>query len=360
MKKIPWSSPEIGSEEQDAMINVIKSGWLTEGKETELFEKELADYFGAKHVVAVNNGTSALISAMIAEGVKAGDEVITPAFTFVATINSIISIGAKPVLIDCDADNFNITIDLVKEKINEKTKAIMLVDVAGLPCDLDAFEKLAKEYNLILIEDAAEAIGAEYKNKKVGGFNHTSIFSFHMAKDVTTIEGGCVCTNDGEINRKLRMIKNHGMQKRYDYGFFGLNLRTTDIQSALGRAQLKKINKFLETKNRLADKYKKGLKNCCFQQIPDYATKHPYMLFGVLVDKNIRDSFIKHLNDNGVDTRICWPSIFKQDYHSQIFSAGGSLNSEKIASEIINLPIGNGLSDEDADYVIEVFNNFKN
>jgi perosamine synthetase len=356
--KVAWSPPNLKAEDEDALIRVIKSGWLTDGKETGRFEQELADYTGAKHVIATNNGTSALIAALLAGGVSKDDEVIVPSFTFIASVNSILAIGAKPILVDCALDTFNITLDKVKEKITEKTKAIMFVDVSGMANDIDKFRDLAKGHNLVLIEDAAQAIGGEYKGRKIGSFGHTTIFSFHMAKLITTVEGGCVLTNNDEIAKKIRMLKNHGMQARYDYGFLGLNFKTTDIQSALGRTQLKRLDYFVEKRNKLAEKYKRGLKNCRFQEIPDYVTKHPYMLFGALVNPEIRDDLNKYLNDNGVDTRICWLPAHEQEYHNKIFPNEILPNSEKIASQIINLPMGNGLTEEEVDYVINTFNNY--
>jgi len=356
--KVAWSPPDLKIEDENALIRVIRSGWLSDGKETESFEKEIAQYTGAKHVIVVNNGTSALIASLLAEGISKDDEVIVPSFTFIAPVNSILVIGAKPVLVDCDLETFNITLEKVKEKLTERTRAIIFVDVSGMANDIDLFRELAKEHNLVLIEDAAQAIGGEYKDRKIGSFGHTTIFSFHMAKPITTIEGGCVLTNNDNVARKIRMIKNHGMQAKYDYGFLGLNFKITDIQSALGRSQLKRLDYFIEKRNKLVEKYKKGLKNCRFQEIPDYVTKHPYMLFGVLVDEDIRDDLNKYLNNNGIDTRICWLPAHRQEYHKTIFSNENLPNSEKISSQIINLPIGNGLSDEEVDYVINTFNKY--
>lgn len=358
MRRVPWSPPALEKEEQEAAIRVIKSGWMTQGKETEAFEKEIAYYIETKHAIVVNNGTAALITSLIASGIGKDDEVIVPSLTFIASINAIMAVGAEPVLVDSDVNTFNITPEIVRDKITNKTKAIMAVDVAGMPVDLDSFQDLAKKRRLILIEDAAEAAGAEYKNKKVGSFNHLTILSFHMAKTLTTIEGGCILTNDDKLARVCRMVRNHGMQARYDYACFGLNFRITDVQSAIGRAQLRKLNYYLDKRNEFAERYKKSLQNVKFQQIPNYVTKHPWMLFGVLVDKRIRNDLVRYLNKNGVDTRVCWLPTHKQVYHSKIFSNIALPNSEEIASKIINLPMGNGLIKEDVDYVINVFNNF--
>jgi len=327
---------------------------VTQGKETELFEKDICSYVGCKNAVVVNNGTSALITALLANGIGPGDEVIVPTFTFISSVNAIIAVGAKPVLVDSDLKTFNTTPEFMKKAMTKKTRAIMPVDVAGMPVDIGAFEEFAEENNLIIVEDAAEAIGAKYKNKKIGSFEHTAIFSFHMAKLVTTVEGGCIVTGDNEIAEKCSMVRNVGMRGRYDYKCFGLNLRITDIQSAIGRVQLKKIDSYLKLRNKLVKIYEEDLDMVDFQEIPDYVTLHPYMLFGVLVDKNKRDAIIKNLNQNNIGTRICWPPTHMQEYHKTIFK-GRYPNAELLGSRIINLPMGNALTEDDVRYVTDVF-----
>lgn len=355
MKNIPWSSPDIGEEEKKAAKRVIDSGMLTRGKETEAFERDIEKYIGCKNAVVVNNGTSALVTAMLANGISPGDEVLVPTFTFVASVNAVLAVGAKPVLVDSDTETFNTTPELMKKYLTKKTKAIIPVDVAGMPIDVDAFTEFAGKNNLIMIEDAAEAIGAQYKNNKIGSFKHTAIFSFHMAKLVTSIEGGCVVTPDNEVARKCSMIHNHGMEKKYDHRYFGLNLRITDVQSAIGRAQLIKINKYIKWRNKLAKIYNEELgESVEYQKIPDYVNVHPHMIFGVLIGKRKRDYIIQYLKKNGVDTRVCWPPVHTQEYHRKIFN-GAYPNSEHIASRIINLPIGNMISEDDVNYVASTF-----
>lgn len=355
MRNVPWSCPDIGKEEKEAAKRIIDSGMLTQGKETEAFEKDIESYIGCKNAVAMNNGTSALMTAMLAHGINSNDEVLVPTFTFIASVNAILAIGAKPVLVDSDPKTFNTTPELMERYLTKKTKAIVPVDVAGMPVDVDAFTEFAENNDLIVIEDAAEAIGAQYKKNNIGSFSHTAIFSFHMAKLVTSVEGGCVVTSDGEIARKCSMIQNHGMQKKYEHRLFGLNFRITDIQSAIGRAQLKKINGYIKWRNKLVKIYKKEFgESVEYQKIPDYASVHPHMIFGVLTDKRKRDYIIKYLKKNGVDTRICWPPVHTQEYHKKIFN-GKYPSSEQIASRIIDLPIGNMLSEEDISYVIKIF-----
>jgi len=352
--QVPWSPVEFGKSEIDAAKKVLESTWVTQGKITERFEKDISDYVGSKHAIVVNSGTSALISALLAHGIGPGDEVLVPSFTFIASINTILAVGAKPILVDSDASTFNTNSDHMRKYLTKKTKAILPVDVAGLSIDIDDFKNFAEEENLIFIEDAAEALGSEYKGKRIGSFNHTSIFSFHMAKLATTIEGGCILTNDDDLAEHCRSIRNHGMAGRYEHKFFGLNFRITDIQSAIGRVQISKIDKFIEHRNKMATIYRNNLHNLVdFQHLPDYSTVHSYMLFGILVDSNKRDSIISKLNEKGIGTRICWPHTIEQEYHSGLFNS--VLPNAKLLSErIINLPMGNAITIDQVNYVCKI------
>jgi len=353
MNNVPWSPPDIGPEEIAAAKKVIDSGWLTQGKITEQFEKEIEKKVGCRNAVVVNNGTSALVASLLAHGIGHGDEVIVPTYTFIATVNSVLAVGATPVLVDCDKTTFNTTPEMVLEKITPKTKAIMPVDVAGMPVDINGFADLARDQDILFIQDSAESLGAEYRGRKVGGFDNTSVFSFHMAKLSSTIEGGCVLTNDNMIADRVRMIRNHGMKGKYDYACFGLNFRTTDIQSAIGIEQLKKLDRYIHRRNKLAQIYEQELQGIVgFQQIPDYVTVHPRMLFGILVEKEKRDSIISALNAQGIGTRICWPPTHTQEYHKTLF-AGSYPNAEEIGKSIINIPMGNDLNEEQVHHVVE-------
>jgi len=344
---IPWAKPAIDKEERRAALKVIDSGWMTQGKVTESLEKEICKKMKCKHAVVTSNGTTALICALIANGIGPGDEVIVPSFTFIASVNSIISVGAKPVLVDSDPHTFNTTPELVRKKITSKTKAIMPVDVAGMPVDIDAFQDLAKTKKIILLEDAAEAMGASYKNKKIGSFGHTAVFSFHIAKIAAGIEGGVVVTNDKKIADLIKLIRSHGDTGGYNSVQFGLNFRTSDIHSAIALEQMKKIGNFVSHRMKLASVYKDELKDFKFQIIPDYVSCHPYMLFAILVDPHIRNKVNEFLNKNGVETRICWRPVHKQKCHANKFETTGFSGADAIYSRIINLPMGNGLSEKE-------------
>jgi len=356
--KISWAEPSIEREEFTAIKKVMNSRWLTQGLITEKLEKNICKFVGSKYAIVTNNGTSSLICSLLAHGIGPGDEVIVPSFTFVATVNSILSVGAKPVLVDCNSKTFNTEVSYVEKKITKKTKAILPVDISGMPIDVNAFQILAKEKNLILIQDSAESIGATYKNKKIGSFGHSTIFSFHMAKVVSGVEGGCIVTNDNEIAKKAKLIRSHGDANQYDHRVYGLNFRISDIHSAIIIEQLKKINKFLKHRQHIAKIYKTELNNFKFQEIPNFVSRHPYMLFAILTPKEIRDSLNKYLNKNRIETRICWPPVHKQIFHSHVFK-GSFPNSEDIFSKIINLPMGNGLTEENAVHITELIKKSK-
>lgn len=355
--KISWAPPALGVEEQKIVQKVMKSGWLTQGEMTQKFEDEICRATNAKFAIATSNGTTALISALLANGIGKGDEVIVPSFTFVATVNSIIAVGAKPVLVDCDPLTFNTTPEIMMKKISKKTKAIIPVDVSGMPIEIDLFQKFAKENNLILIEDAAEALGAQYKNKKIGSFGHSAIFSFHMAKIVTAVEGGIITTNDREIAEKIKLIRSHGDTGGYNSIYFGLNFRISDIHSAIALEQLKKLNQFLKHRNNLAKIYKDELKEFEFQKIPSNVTLHPFMLFSLLLNPKIRNKMNSYLNKNGIETRICWRPVHLQKYY-RTDSKYSLPNSEQIFSKIINLPMGNGLCQEEVKKVTTTIKTF--
>jgi len=349
--KIAWAKPSIGIDEKKAINKVFDSGWLTQGPVTETLEKKIAQMIGCKHVIVTNNGTSSLICSLLSHNIGPGDEVIVPSFTFIATVNAILSVGAKPILVDCDPETFNTDVNFIAKKITKRTKAILPVDVSGMSIDIEAFQDLAYRKNLTFIQDSAEGIGAEYKNRKTGSFGHSTIFSFHMAKVVSGVEGGCIATNDEEIAKKAKLIRSHGDVGQYNHKIFGLNFRISDLHSSIILEQLKKISKFLQHRDNLAKIYKEELNQFEFQKIPSFVSCHPYMLFSILVPKKQRNSLNTFLNTTGIETRICWLPVHKQTFHSKIFKLELK-NSEIIYSKIINLPMGNGLTEKDVQIVI--------
>jgi perosamine synthetase len=358
MEKIEWSPPDISEEDNQAMKKVIDSGWLSEGKITQEFESMLAKYIGCKHAIVVNNATAALLTVLWANDFKQGDEIIVPAYTFIATVNTPMAVGCVPMLTDCNLETMNSEPGFMEPKLTKKTRAIIPVDIAGMPIDLDAFKEFAKENDLVLIEDAAESFGAQYRGKRIGSFGHATIFSFHIAKLITSIEGGCIATNDDAIADKCRMIKNHGTLKKVaktNFFNFGVNFRTTDLQSALGLSQLKRAEEFLALRNRISRIYMDELNGIVgFQEVPKHVSKHGRMFFPIFVEELKRNEIDEELNKQGVSTRICWPPAHKQPFHSKLFPNQSYPNSEKIGNTIITLPLGNKTSEEDAKKVAEI------
>jgi len=349
--RVPWSEPSMGEDELSLVLKVLKSGWLGQGPQVKMLEELFKKRVGAQEAIAVSSGTAALHCALLAAGVKPGDEVIIPNLTFIATINVVLASGAKPVLVDVEPDTFNTSPELVAERITNRTKVIMPIDYAGMPIDIKGFEELAEDYGLILIEDAAEAVGAEYRGRPVGGFNHITCFSFHIAKQMTTIEGGMITTNDAKYAERCRLVRNHGMAERYEHIFIGFNYRMTDLNAAIGIAQLKKLDSFLEHRSRIAAKYMSELKDLArFQHVPPFVTKHPWMFFPILVEN--RDKLREHLARRGIDTRVCWKPVHMQPYHRRFFKGEKYPNAEEIYRHVICIPIGNGISMDQVEYVI--------
>ena len=355
--KIPMSKPDIGIEEKKSLFDVFESGWFSQGKITKKFESQLSDYLSSD-VAVVNNGTSALICALLAHGIKSGDRIAVPAFTFVATASAAKLLGIESIPIDVELNTLNMSLKNLEEVVKKKKiKAVIVVDVAGLSVDLDAFVELAKRYQFILIEDAAEALGSEYKRKKIGSFQHTTIFSFHIAKAITTIEGGCI-SGDEKIIKKIKQLRDHGSStnEKYVHEYIGSNFRITDLQSAIGIEQLKKINRFILRRNEIAEKYKQNLINLEFQQIPTYVTKHSYMLFFALAkNSKKRDEFLKKSNKMGVDCRRAWLPIQNQPCFPELAHTKCE-NATDIFNRALTLPIYNSMTNDEVEYVINALN----
>ncbi|MEM4522680.1 MAG: DegT/DnrJ/EryC1/StrS aminotransferase family protein, partial [Nitrososphaeria archaeon] len=254
----PVAEPEIGDEELKNVIEAVKSGWVSsKGRFIDEFESSFAKYVGVKYGIATSNGTAALHLALAGLNIGSDDEVIVPDLTFAATINAVLYTRAKPVIVDINPEYWCIDPTKLEKAITSKTKAIILVHLYGHPCDMEPIMEIAEQHNLYVIEDVAEAHGAEYKGRKVGSFGHISCFSFYGNKVITTGEGGMCLTNDREIAERIKILRDHGMspEKRYWHDVIGFNYRMTNLQAALGLAQLGKIERFIEKKREIAKKY---------------------------------------------------------------------------------------------------------
>ncbi len=240
---IAISKPCIGEAEKRAVLEVLESGMLVQGPKVALLEERWAQVCGTRHAVATSSGTTALHVALLAHGIGEGDEVITSPFTFIASVNAIIYVGARPVFVDIEEDTFNINPALIEEAVTPRTKAILPVHLYGYPCDMGAIEGIARRYNLAVIEDAAQAIGADYWGKRVGGFG-TGCFSLYATKNVMSGEGGMITTDDEGLAQRCRMIRSHGMQRRYYHDVLGYNFRLTDLHAAIGLVQIERVGEF--------------------------------------------------------------------------------------------------------------------
>lgn len=359
---IPIAEPCLGKKELDNAVQALESGWISsKGEFIEKFEQEFAKYCGRKYGVATSSGTTALHLALTALGIKKGDEVIVPDLSFIATANTVIYCNAKPVFIDSHPEYWCIDPNKIEEKITSKTKAIILVHLYGHPCNMDAIMNIAKHHDLYVIEDVAEAHGAEYKGKKVGSFGDISCFSFYGNKIITTGEGGMCLTNNEELAEKMRILRSHGMdpKKRYWHNLIGFNYRMTNIQAAIGLAQLVKINQFIEKKRQIADWYKKGLKYLADQGM---ITLHPempwakcvYWMYSILVEDKFRinrDELIRFLEERGIETR---PFFYPMHVLPPYKTYDDTLNlSKSISLKGLNLPSSITLEKSEIDYIVD-------
>jgi dTDP-4-amino-4,6-dideoxygalactose transaminase len=264
---LPYGKQWITEDEINNVVEVLQSDWITTGPTLRKFEEEFARHIGVKHAVAINSGTAALHISVSAAGIEKKDEVITTPFTFAATSNVVLFREGRPIFSDIKKDTYNIDPNEIKKQITPKTKAVIPVHFAGQPCDMDEIREIVDDNNLIIIDDACHALGAEYKGKKIGSLSELSTFSFHPVKHITTGEGGMVTTNDDELAELLLMFRNHGINKDavkrfgqkgswfYEMQYLGLNYRLTDIQAALGLSQLKRLPEFIEKRGKIAERY---------------------------------------------------------------------------------------------------------
>ena len=313
-KKVEISKPIIEDEEIGAVVNVLKSRYLAQGPLVKKLEEKFAKYCGAKYAVAANNGTATLHCALYAIGVEEGDEVITTPFTFVATANSILMQRAKPVFADIKEDTFNIDPQEAEKQITKKTKAIMPVDLFGLMYDVDAIHGLAKKYRVKVVDDAAQSVGAKYKDRMSGSLADVSSFSLYATKNITAGVGGMITTNDKNIMEKCKLFRHHGQDEgtMYEYLEFGYNYRMVDMIAAIALEQLKKIDKFTQARRKNAAYLTKKLKNIEGLVLPSEKAgyKHVYHQYTVRVTKDFaatRDEFIKQLEKKGIFPKIFYP-----------------------------------------------------
>ena len=344
--RIPVAEPEIDNEELQNVIEAVKSGWVSsKGPFIEEFERNFSSYVNVKYGVTTSNGTTALHLALVALGLGKGDKVLVPSLAFAAVANAIAYTGAEPIFVDSHPEYWCINPSEIEEKIDSKTKAIMVVHLYGHPCDMDEIMRMAEDHGLHVIEDCAEAHGAEYKGRTVGSFGVVSCFSFYGNKIITTGEGGMCLTNDEELASKMRMLRDHGMKpdKRYWHDIIGFNYRMTNLQAALGVAQLKKMDFLIAKKRQIGIAYKKLLQNLpTVKPAPEMPwAKSVYWLYSVLVDKALRDKIIQYLEERGIEIRpFFYPIHILPPYKKKIKLPV----AEELSAAGLNLPSGFRLS----------------
>ena len=365
--RIPITRPCIGDEEGEAAAQAVRSGWLSQGKQVQDFEQELADYVGVRHAILVSNCTTALHLALVAAGVGPGDEVICPSFTFIATSNAVLHAGATPVFVDIDPLTYNTTPELLEAAITPKTRALIPVDQIGLAADMPAIMALARRYNLAVVEDAAPSLGSTVNGQKVGTFADFTCFSFHPRKSITTGEGGLITTNDDAAAERLRAIRSHGVSTSAfarhasgttdieEYREVGWNYRMTDIQAAVGRVQLRKLDWILEERRRLARRYDSLFAGHTALQTPHVPADRPhtYQSYCVWLHNGVsRAKIMAELAERGIASRRGVMASHLEPFYREMYPNLSLPVTEAATADTILLPLYVGMTQSEQDDVV--------
>lgn len=378
---LPFSRPSISQAAIDEVIACLKSGWITTGPRVTQFTEALKEYFGLKDrletpfVLPLMSATAGLHLALLALGLQPGDEVITTPLTFAATLNTIVLAGGKPVLVDIDAKTLNMNIELLEQAITNRTRAILPVHFAGLPIDLDALYEIASRHRLRVIEDAAHAMGSEYKGKRIGSFGDTQVFSYHPNKNMTTGEGGCVVTRDQGMADRIVQLRFHGIDRQawnrygkhgnqdYEVVLPGYKFNMTDIQAAIGIHQLKELNSFITRRNELANRYHEALSDWMQWSLPsrpNYDHLHSWHIYTPLINEDIthlnRNEFMRAMQEKSIGTGLHYRAVHLYPYYRQAFGfkLGDFPEAEEVAERIVSLPLFPGMTDAEHDRVLDV------
>jgi UDP-4-amino-4-deoxy-L-arabinose-oxoglutarate aminotransferase len=366
--QLPFSRPSLGEEEIQEVVDVLRSGWLTSGPRAKRFEADLAAYTGAEHAVAVSSGTAALHLALLAHGIGPGDRVVTSAMTWPATVNAMELVGARPIFADVDRGTLQITPESVEPALGEAVRAILPVHFGGQSCDLAGLAKIAQRDGLLLIEDAAHALGAVCGGRRIGSHGHTACFSFHPAKNMTTGEGGAVTTDDARLADQLRLLRFHGVDRdawtrhgrassaRYETVRPGLKYNLTDLQAAIGIHQLARLDDFIERRTRLASLYREALADVDVVtplRLAEHTTRHAWHLFVVTLDLERvscdRDAFAARLGERGIGTGLHFSAVHLHRYYRERYGhrVGDLPDTEWASERVISLPLFPGMEDAD-------------
>ena len=353
------AAPIIENEEIDAVDAVLKSGMLAQGPKVAELEAAFAKYCGTKFAIAVNSGTAAIHAALFAAGVGPGDEVITTPFSFIATINPILFLGAKPVLVDIDPTTFNIDIQQIEKAITPKTKVIMPVHLYGQPCDYSELQALADKHGLLIVEDACQAIGASYGDKKAGNLGDLACFSLYATKNIMSGEGGVVTTNDERYVTAMKSFRQHGMVAPYEYAGIGYNYRLTDLLAAIAVEQLRKVDTFNASRQSNAQALNQGLKGVKGLQVPTIKAgrTHVFHQYTVRITPDFRlsrEELMAGLKDKGVGSGIYYPKPLHSYPHIAAlgYKQGDFPNAEQAANQVLSLPVHPKVSGADVQTIV--------
>lgn len=368
---IPIAKPYLNQEDAQAAYDVIMSGWITQGPRVQEFEEKFAAYTGAKHAVAVSNCTTGLHLAMIVAGISAGDEVICPSMSYIATANSIMYVGAKPVFAEVHPETYNLDVNDVEQRITSKTKAILLVHQIGMPADIDAFRALCDKHNLVLIEDAACAAGSSYKGKKIGSHSDLVCFSFHPRKVISTGDGGMVTTNNTAYAERMKLLRQHGMSVNAgarhgatkiifeDHLEVAYNYRMTDIQAAVGIKQLEKLDWIVEERRKIAKRYLTELADIACIRLPKEESGYftNWQSFSIYIKPEAqlsRNELMQALLDKGVASRRGVMTSHRETAYTDYCKGLSLPQTEDACDRSIIIPLFVPMSNEDVTTVIEV------
>jgi perosamine synthetase len=352
---IPISRPHIGAEERQNVLDVLDSGYIVQGPRTAELEQRFAALCGTKHAVATSSGTTALHLALLPYGIGPGDEVITSPFTFIASANSILFTGATPVFADIDEVTFNLDPQAVRQAVTPRTRAIMPVHLYGQVADMDALQAIADEHGLVIVEDACQAVGATYRGRPAGSFG-TGVFSLYATKNVMAVEGGMITTDDDDLAERCRLLRNHGMARRYHYEMLGFNFRMTDLHAAIGLAQIERVHEFNDRRAANARFFNERITGVATPaEAP--GRKHVWHQYTIRITHRDRDEAASQLNAAGIGTGIFYPiPAHQHPYMREIVGDVSLPVSERLAREVLSLPVHPQLSQEELETIVAEVN----
>lgn len=372
---LPFSKPSISQDAIDDVVACLKSGWITTGPRVAEFTAGLERYFGAPHVLPLASATAGLHLTLLALQLEPGDEVITTPLTFAATLNTIVLAGGKPVLVDIDPQTLNLDLNQLADAINTRTRVIIPVHFAGLPVDLDPLYELANRHGIRVIEDAAHAMGTEYKQKRIGSFGDIQVFSFHPNKNMTTGEGGCIVTRDQALAEQIARLRFHGIDRQawnryskhgnqdYEIVLPGFKYNMMDIQAAIGVHQLKELDGFIARRNELADRYQEALSDWpqwTLPARPSYDHLHSWHIYTPLINEDItrmhRNEFMQQMQEKNIGTGLHYRAVHLYPYYRQAFGfqLGDFPHAEDVCERIVSLPLFPSMTDAEHDKVLDV------